>query len=186
MHHGFHQGEFVFGRHAAGGLVHDQQLGAQGQRHGHVQQLALAFGQFNGRFVGFGQETHQVQRGVHFLLVDGAFQRAEPAQFLVAARGGNLHALAHGVLGEQLRQLERTAQPQAHDLARCHRRDVAPVEIHLALRGRQVAGADVDEGGLARAVLADDGQAFAFMQFKVDVVGRDHAAEGQVEVGGLN
>ena len=41
------------------------------------------------------------------------------------------------------------------------------------------AGADVDERGLARAVLADDGEPFAGHQVEVDRVGRHHAAEPQ-------
>ncbi|MNT51793.1 hypothetical protein D3C72_1887790 [compost metagenome] len=90
------------------------------------------------------------------------------------------------MLGKQLRQLERAAQPQAHDLARGHRRDVTPVEVHLAFGRRQIARADVDERRLAGAVLPDHGQAFAFMQFEIDVVGGDDAAEGQVQAGGLN
>ena len=51
--------------------------------------------------------------------------------------------------------------------------------------GLEVAGADVDEGGLAGAVLADHRQSLALRQLEVDRLGGDHAAECQRDAAGL-
>src|SRR5690606_16134121 len=117
---------------------------------------------------------------------DGIGQGLERTQAWVLASRRNLDAFTNRVFGEQLRQLERSAHAQAHDLARRHGGDVLSVEIHFSFGGFQIAGADIDEGGLARTVLADYGQALTGMKLEVDVVGGDDTAESEIEAGGLH
>jgi hypothetical protein len=45
----------------------------------------------------------------------------------------------------------------------------------------QVAGADIDEGGLAGTVLPDDRESVTLVELEVDVVCGDQPAKGQVQ-----
>ena len=75
--------------------------------------------------------------------------------------------------------------PQPGDLARRVGRDLLALELHGAGLGPQVAGGDVEKGGLAGAVGADDGELLALDHVDVDVVGRHHAAEADDEAARL-
>ena len=94
-------------------------------------------------------------------------------------RGRDHQAVTHRVFREELRQLERASDAETRDLARVASGDVGPVEVHVAAVGLEEAGADVDEGRLARAVLADDGKSIARHQVEVDRFGGHDAAELQ-------
>src|SRR3954451_22457826 len=88
------------------------------------------------------------------------------------------------MLGEELRQLEAAADAAVDDGPRREAEDRLAVILDLPGLWRQVAGRHVDEGGLARAVRADDGEELAGHDVEVDAVGRLHAAEGELQAAG--
>ena len=63
--------------------------------------------------------------------------------------------------------------------------DVGAVEQHAPGIGAQIAGDDVDEGGLAGAVVADETQPFAAARGDRDVLGGDDRAEGFLQALGF-
>ena len=88
-----------------------------------------------------------------------------------------LQVLPHGQLREDRRDLKSATDPGPGDHVRRLARDVAAVEDHLA-RGRlQLAGQQIEERRLARAVRADDGVAVALLHLQADVFDRAQAAE---------
>ena len=82
---------------------------------------------------------------------------------------------------EELRNLERAGDPEPRDRARRVCRDVLAEERHATGLRLQVAGRDVEERGLAGAVRADDREVLAVDDIEIDAVGRDDAAEADVE-----
>ena len=82
---------------------------------------------------------------------------------------------------EELRNLERARDPEARDRPRRMCGDVLAEERDATGLRLQVAGRDVEEGGLAGAVRADDREVLAVDDIEIDAVGRDHAAEADDE-----
>jgi hypothetical protein len=71
---------------------------------------------------------------------------------------------------EQLRDLEGTADPQARNLARVQRRDVAAAEIDAAGAGFEITRHHVDERRLAGAVATDQSDDGVLFDGNVDVI----------------
>ncbi len=86
---------------------------------------------------------------------------------------------------EQLDVLEGTGDAECRDLVRRHVGDVGAVEAEPA-RGRLVDAAhQVEDGGLARAVGADDGEDLALLDGEAHAVDGADAAEVDRELVGL-
>jgi hypothetical protein len=98
--------------------------------------------------------------------------------------GGDQHVFHHGLIEEQLRDLEGASNAELGDRARQLRRDVLPQEGDGAALRAQIAGRDVEERGLAGAVRADDGEVLAFENVEIDAVGGDHAPEPDLDIFG--
>src|SRR6185437_5057223 len=84
-------------------------------------------------------------------------------------------------MGKQRIDLERARQPAMHALLRLARGDVFLAEQDLSAVGREHAGDEIDQRGLAGAVRPDQRVARAFRQRDADVVGDDQRAEALVE-----
>src|SRR5690606_1566416 len=82
---------------------------------------------------------------------------------------------------EEVGELEGAAQPQARAARRAQAGDVAPAEAHDAGAGAQLAGDQVEVGGLAGAVGTDDRGERARMEGTAHLVDRHVAAEADRE-----
>ena len=85
--------------------------------------------------------------------------------------------VAHREVAEQERGLVRASQPHADALVGRQRGHVLTEESHPAPRGREVAGDDVEQRGLAGAVGADHGTALPHGDRERDVLDRAQGAE---------
>ena len=91
--------------------------------------------------------------------------------------GDEPDVLAHGQAGKQVGQLERPPQPEVGAGRGGGAGDVAPLQQHLAGGRGQLAGDQVEIGGLARPVGADDGGQLPRPEGAGDAVHRDMPAE---------
>ena len=82
--------------------------------------------------------------------------RARSSAAAGARLHGEAHVLEHGEVGEQIGELERAADAARRARAAPQPRDVLAVEQHRAGGRRQLARDQVEVGGLAGAVRADD------------------------------
>ena len=93
--------------------------------------------------------------------IDPVGVRRPAAPEVGSARAFRLHreadVLADREIGKQVGDLERAADAAAGALGGAEAGDVLAVEMHRARRRRQLAGHQVEVGGLAGAVRADDG-----------------------------
>ncbi len=76
-----------------------------------------------------------------------------------------------------MRHLERARQPQAAAPLGRQAGDVLAGEDDAASVGRDGAGGDAEQRGLARAVGPDDAERFALGEREVDAVGHHHGPE---------
>ena len=83
-----------------------------------------------------------------------------------------------------MRDLEGAGDAELGNRARQMRRDVVAEEADGAGLRPEIAGRDVEERGLAGAVRSDDGEVLALVDVEVDAVGRDHAAEADLDAFG--
>jgi hypothetical protein len=139
-----------------------QQLGLMRHRHGDVDELAHAARQGRDRVVAIFTEAkafEQVLEAGHHR----ARTRRPPRRHALVIGDAERHqqVLLGGQAGEKLRDLEGAADPLPAHTARSKPGDVGAVEHDAPGIGAQIAGDDVDEGGLAGAVVADETQSFA-------------------------
>jgi hypothetical protein len=163
---------------AAGHLVQQQDARLRGEGARQLEALALARGQ---------------RAGVRLRLVgesDPADQLACPLPRVPhvprARERAHHHVVQHGHPREGAQLLERPRNPAAADRVRRQPRQRRTVEPHLPLVGMVEAGDDLEQGGLAGAVGADDPDQLAGRHVEGDpAVGRDaaeplrHAGDGQ-------
>ena len=88
-----------------------------------------------------------------------------------------LDILEHGHAREDIDALKRTRQAKPDDLMRWHPGDAPALERDLSAARLQMAGDQVEEGGLTCTVRPDDRMLLAFLQRKTDIVDCDEAAE---------
>src|SRR5882724_3562040 len=150
-------------------LVQEEKTGLGGEGAGHFEALAQTDGEGARRT---RRERLEAAQGGH------------PARFLPRRRyrgqareGSDHHVVLDGEIAEGLDDLERAAQAQCADLVRGHPRDVAAVEEDAALVRGVEARDDIEEGGLARAVRADDADDLARGGAQRDFTDRGQSAE---------
>ena len=158
-------------RHAGRRLVEQQHLGLQSERDGQLDQPLAAIGQFRNGLVGDVGELEPRQQ-LH-RLVDHVAARARGRDHV--RRGadalGDRHidVLQHREAAEQPVDLEGAGDAELDPFGLLDLRDVLALEQHLAGARRQHAGEQVDEGGLAGAVRADQRVPRALLQREGDV-----------------
>lgn len=103
----------------------------------------------------------------------------EPAPVRALARRlhREAHVLEHREIGKEIRQLEGPAQPGPRARRGALPRQQLPVEQHRAGRRLELPRDQVEVGGLARAVRADDRGQRARCKAATDIVDRDMASE---------
>ena len=154
----------------AGDLVEQQHAGPGGERAGKLQALAIEQRQRAGAAVGLVGEAAALEQsgaaGVDLALAPAA-----------AEGRGDHEILEHRHAAERLRHLERARQPHAAAVLGFHAGDVVAFEHHAAAVGRDRAGDDAEQRGLAGAVRPDDAERLAAQEREVDIVGDDDGAE---------
>ena len=158
----------------AGRLVGEDELRAGDQRAGDGDALLLAAGDLVGILA---QQRFDAQpprkRGEFGLHVGKALTGEHEGQEDVVADGEGI---------QQVELLEHEAEVLAAEgghLALAHGGHVPPGEQHLAAGGRIESGEDVEQGGLAGAGLAHDGDELALVHGEIDVAQRLDAVAAQ-------
>ena len=170
--------------HALRGLVQQHEFGLHGQRGGNLQRALAAIGQVDGELVGqvfqahFGEQLH----GALIELAQAALAAPEMERRAQLALQANAHVLAEGQVGKHRRNLERTDHAPAGNLRRCLAGDVVAVEADGARGGLQKLGQQIEAGGFACTVGADQGMDGAPAHRQCHVADRGKALElfGQV------
>src|ERR687897_226922 len=85
-------------------------------------------------------------------------------------------------VGEQLDALKGAGNAERRDVVRTAAGDVVAVEVHAALLRAVDAGHQVEQGRLAGAIGADDGEQLPRLDGEGHTIDRDHAGETQGHV----
>ena len=163
----------VLPAHAGHGLVEKHHLRVEGEGRGDLQRPLAAVGQLHGRDVGEVGKADGVDQA-QGLGVEGA-QHALGAPEVEGVAALALERDADVLQGRQVREhggdLEGAHEAEPGDVGRSERRDVAAVVGDPALGRGQELGEQVEAGGLAGAVRADqrvDGAAAHVERHTVD------------------
>jgi hypothetical protein len=152
---------------ADGGLVQEQDVGLVQQGRSDLGTHALPQGQLAHGLV---EQPLQIQQG-HQLVA-----RARKAQGIDAVQvAQQVEAIAHGQVPPQLRALPEDHADAGH-MALAVGERIAPVHLHATAVGPQDARQDLDGGGLARAIGADEAQQLAALQRERHALQRLHRA----------
>jgi len=160
-------------------LVEQQQFRILRQCHRDFHAPALAIGGLRQRPVGDMIEADLGQRRARVINeVTLAFQHDQR----IPARGGEAEqrerdVVQDGVTRKQRDDLIRPRHAEVCALAARHMRDIAAEQEDRAAVGRQFAGNQVEQGGLAGTVRSDDQAPFPGFDGKIDVAGDVQAAE---------
>ncbi len=159
----------------------DARLGGQRHRERHLPVLAVReVADELGKLV----VDRRPPRGSAGLLAERAVlpRQADRAKVAVAdAEDGEVDAVLDAQAEEHPRLLVRAGEPEPRALAGRRRRDVAAEELDRPGRRGQVAGDDVEERRLARAVRPEDRPPLAVCDVEVDVVHGEEAAEAPAD-----
>jgi hypothetical protein len=144
------------GRHARGGLVEEEDLRLQGQRDTELELLLAAVREEARFLVGMVQEADRAEDGRCLVLVQAGdvLEQAPAAAAMRDVR--RLHVLEDGEAREDVGALEGATHAEPAEIVRRDAGDVAVLEDHLARVGPEMAGDEVEERRLARAVRPDD------------------------------
>ena len=173
--------------HAGRGLVEEQDLRLQAQRDRELDQALAAVGQLPDAVPRVLRELQGLQQ-VHRLVDHVPPQAGGPKH----GRGGadalgdrEVDVVQHREPAEQPIDLEGARDAELDPFGLGDARDVTSLEQHRARRGRDQAGQEIDERGLAGAVGTDQRVARAGLQAKVDVARGGERAEDATEAAGL-
>lgn len=175
-----HDRHFVHA-HAGGGLVEHEDHRIQRHQHGDLELALVAMRQVGGRLVAPVFEPHARQQHVgaldqHPIILPAAPETDLPRS-LRAGLQGEPQVLMDGQPGEQLGQLEGTAQARMQARGDAQAGQVAPAQPHGTRAGAQLPRYEVEVGGLAGAIGADDGRERARRIARADVLDGRVAAE---------
>ena len=157
------------------GLVEQQQLGALGQRPRQGHPLALAAGELVGAAPGEALHVHELEHLGDPLLDLG------PRQAILLETEGDV--LGHRHVGEERVGLEHHVDGP---LMGRHGGDVLAVEQDLPFAGLFEAGQDAQQGRLAGARTAQQGEDLPLADGQVDVVHGQHAVEALADAADLD
>jgi hypothetical protein len=87
------------------------------------------------------------------------------------------HILEHGEVRKHGRDLERAPEPEARDIGRLERGDVASVEHDASARRREELGEEIETRGLAGAIRPDQSVNGAALDAQVYRAHREEAGE---------
>ena len=174
------------GRHAGGGLVEQQDLGLAGQGDAQLKLLLVAVGHRAGDERGLVGQIHVGEQGHRLVAEDVVGARPQVVAAATVGDERGLDVLEDAQLGKYVGALERARDPERAQLVRRQAGDIAPAQVHAAGVGPQVAGEQVEQRGLARAVGADDGRDLVTRYLEADAVDGGHATEGAPQAQGFD
>lgn len=160
------------------GLVEQQQARAVHQRHGELEELLLPEGELAREQAPLLVEADELEQLLGPLLLGARVLGEHGEDALVAVRGADQHVLHARHAAIDARLLEGAQEAEARDLGHPQPRDLPALEADRARVHGVVADDGVEEGGLARAVGADEADDLARLDSKRDVAVGDHPAEG--------
>ena len=175
--------------HARRGLVEKQQPRFRGQRAGDLEPPLLAVGEAGGNGIGAVGEPDEIEAGerLRALLVllraelpRAKKQRQRRERTMLELR--DEHILQHGHLRKQPDVLESARQPEPANAMRRAPGNLAPVDPDRAAIGTVDAAEAIEEGGLARAVRADDADDAVRADAEIDLLHGLQPAEGLAQV----
>ena len=161
----------ILGAHAGHRLVQQQNLRIKRERRGDLKGALAAIGQRHGGEICIGLDSHPIEQlgGTTIEYLDRALRLPKMIRRAERALQGDAYVLQHREVGEHGRDLEGTHQAHAGDGVRLRIGDVmAPVE-DAAGRGLQELANEVEAGGLAGTVGADQGVDGAAAHLEVNV-----------------
>jgi hypothetical protein len=174
---------------AGGRLVEQQQPRLGGERARQLDHFAHAIGQTGDQAVAVVRQVEEIDHLLHrFALRQLRAAHARREQQLLPQRAATVavatdeQVLQHGGVLEQLDVLERARDAELGDAVRRQPRQVVAVEPDAAAARRIDQADQVEDGRLARAIRADDGEHLARLQCERHAVDRPHAAEADAEV----
>ena len=175
--------------HAGHGLVQEQQLRLQGQGAAQLHSLLQAVGQGAGGHLPYVLDLEEVNDALHHLAVAYLLRLGQaPVEGASEDARAHLHVppqhdvVQHAHAPEEGQVLEGAGDAQGGDAVGPQVGDVPPLEEDAAPLGMVVAADGVDEGGLAGAVGADDGQDLAPVGLEAHPAQGVHPAERQVHI----
>jgi len=152
-------------------LVHDQQPDAARERLGDLYKLAGGDPQLGNGLSGWKVDAQQVEQFPAALVHGAEVDDAAHGLRLVAQKD----VTGHAQVGDQVQFLVDDTDANALHARGSRLGDALVGEDKLAGIGLVCAGEDLDQGGLARAVLADEGMDLTGVDFEVHVVQGKHA-----------
>ena len=177
----FHQARHLHGIHPCRRLVEQQDPGPHGQRARNLQPLLLAIGE---RLCGpmhplaEREPLDAILRLAAKAALRPGIDCAEMRKECLAMDGlANAHVVQHRLSLEQPQVLKRTRKTGLHDGFRLGCGDIHAIQHHRARRCLVDAREQVDGGGLARTVGADQAENLAGAKREIEVGERLHAAE---------
>ena len=160
--------ETLFLGHAGGGFVEQDQIGAPAQHQRELHPLPLAVRELADRLVGETAKAQSLDLGVNGgirFLPGGVTSGRDPE---ILPRGESI---------EHARNLGLDADAEPGDFMGLQLGDVDAAEQHGTASRFDLAGQELEESALARAVRSDQTTQLAFGERKVDVANRLDAAE---------
>ncbi len=179
-HEGLGLGRVEAGRR----LVEQQQFRRGGERDRHAEQPLLAMGEAARALAAARRQADEIEQGAR-LVTEAGFLARQPLQAQqrapqlgpAAQMQRGQHVLVRGAAAEHAGALEGTDDAERRDALGRQPGQCPPAITHGADLGPQIAGDDVERGGLAGAVGADQAQDRALRHGERDLGQGDQAAE---------
>ena len=173
--------------HACGRLIEQQHFRFEAESNCDLDQALLAVGQIEHalwRIIGDAKQREQLDGFIaHGAQCAGRFPPAAGRTAPLGHTEGDVVEHAH--VAEQGIDLKSAADAALDALRHVQLRDILPGQHDAAGRRRETPGQQIDEGGFASAVRADQGVTRAGLQREVDVGCNGERAEALAQLGGL-
>ena len=177
----------LFRAHARGGLIEQQHLRPAGERQRDFELALAAVAEVPNRGAEHVGKANLRRNLVGLHMHRGALVHRLPEYPCRSCpqRAGERKIVPHREVGKQVVALERTRNADARPARHIERGYVTAGKVNGAVIRPQVAGKQVEIGGLARTVRTDDGVAKSRFENETDALRDGQRAERLVELTGL-
>ena len=163
--------------HAGDRLVEHQEVRVLNQQHADLQPLLLAVAEQFRRHVETVLQEDHLGDFLDAVAHDGVALERQGAEHAPAAREGNLEILEHREVVIDRRGLEFAPDARLHDLVLLHLREVLVTKMDRTRRRLGLAADQIEHGGFAGTVGADDDADLVLLDIEGQVVDRLEAVE---------
>ena len=169
----------LLGAHSRRGLVEEQDLRLEREGKSDLELALGAVGEVSGHRVEDISESERDGPGLGGFVDLAVARERLPCDVgdPVCDGAGDGEVLAHREVREQVVALEAAGEAEACPPVGRGAGDVHPGQMHRAGAGHDLAGDDVEQGGLAGSVRADEPVALAGCELESDRIGHDERAE---------